>query len=105
MAFYRGTDCCILVFDLTDEASFKNLDKWRDEFYKLTNPSSQRNIPFMLLGNKLDMAQEEGCRQVCVCVCACICMYERHMYSIRMKCVCTPVSLSHCVSACELMCT
>lgn len=32
VAFYRGADCCVIVFDVTAPASFKSLDSWRDEF-------------------------------------------------------------------------
>merc|ERR1712196_458556 len=32
VAFYRGADACILVFDLTSKKSFDNLDTWREEF-------------------------------------------------------------------------
>merc|ERR1712243_422930 len=32
VAFYRGADCCVLVFDVTSPNSFKALDSWRDEF-------------------------------------------------------------------------
>eukprot|EP00920_Eleutheroschizon_duboscqi_P037033 GHVT01088747.1.p1 GENE.GHVT01088747.1~~GHVT01088747.1.p1 ORF type:complete len:123 (+),score=2.84 GHVT01088747.1:337-705(+) len=32
VAFYRGADCCVLVFDLTSPKSFESLDSWREEF-------------------------------------------------------------------------
>ncbi len=32
VAFYRGADCCVLVYDVTSNNSFKSLDSWRDEF-------------------------------------------------------------------------
>ena len=32
MAFYRGADCCVLVYDVNSQKSFDNLDNWRDEF-------------------------------------------------------------------------
>lgn len=32
VAFYRGADCCILVYDITAEKSFEQLNSWRDEF-------------------------------------------------------------------------
>ena len=32
VAFYRGADCCVLVYDVTSANSFKSLDSWRDEF-------------------------------------------------------------------------
>ena len=28
-AFYRGANCCILVFSVADKSSFENLEKWR----------------------------------------------------------------------------
>lgn len=31
-AFYRGADCCVLVFDVNNAKSFDDLDNWRDEF-------------------------------------------------------------------------
>ncbi len=32
VAFYRGADCCVLVYDVNAQKSFDNLDTWRDEF-------------------------------------------------------------------------
>ena len=32
VAFYRGADCCVLVYDVNSQKSFDNLDNWRDEF-------------------------------------------------------------------------
>lgn len=32
VAFYRGADCCVLVFDVNSSKSFETLDSWRDEF-------------------------------------------------------------------------
>ncbi len=31
-SFYRGSDCCILVFDISDTETYDNLDKWRTTF-------------------------------------------------------------------------
>merc|ERR1712217_5140 len=31
VAFYRGADCCVLVYDLTVPKTFESLDSWRDE--------------------------------------------------------------------------
>jgi len=31
-AFYRGSDVCILVYDVTDRMSFDGLKKWKEEF-------------------------------------------------------------------------
>ena len=32
VAFYRGADCCVLVYDVNTQKTFENLDNWRDEF-------------------------------------------------------------------------
>ena len=32
MAFYRGADCCVLVYDVNVMKSFDNLNNWREEF-------------------------------------------------------------------------
>ncbi|KAH8318934.1 hypothetical protein KR074_012392, partial [Drosophila pseudoananassae] len=53
--FYRGVDCCVLVFDITNFASFKALDRWRDEFLIQASPSDPANFPFIVLGNKVDL--------------------------------------------------
>ena len=28
VAFYRGADCCVLVYDVTAPGTFKSLDSW-----------------------------------------------------------------------------
>jgi hypothetical protein len=32
VAFYRGADCCVLVYDVNVTKSFEKLNNWRDEF-------------------------------------------------------------------------
>ncbi|XP_034489053.1 ras-related protein rab7-like isoform X2 [Drosophila innubila] len=53
-AFYRGADCCVLVFDVTNRSSFDSLNSWRDEFFIQTNPPDPQKFPFIVLGNKSD---------------------------------------------------
>ncbi|CAH1118376.1 unnamed protein product [Phaedon cochleariae] len=55
VAFYRGADCCVLVFDVTAPNTFKSLDSWRDEFLIQASPREPENFPFVLLGNKFDL--------------------------------------------------
>ncbi|GMR34263.1 hypothetical protein PMAYCL1PPCAC_04458, partial [Pristionchus mayeri] len=55
VAFYRGADCCVLGFDVTNAVSFKSLDSWRDEFLIQASPRDPEHFPFVLLGNKIDM--------------------------------------------------
>jgi Ras-related protein Rab-7A len=55
VAFYRGADCCVLVYDVTSPDSFKALDSWRDEFLIQASPQDADNFPFVVLGNKVDL--------------------------------------------------
>lgn len=55
VAFYRGADCCVLVYDVTNPNSFKSLDTWRDEFLIQASPRDSENFPFVVLGNKVDL--------------------------------------------------
>lgn len=55
VAFYRGADCCVLVFDVTAPNTFKNLDSWRDEFLIQASPRDPEHFPFVVLGNKVDL--------------------------------------------------
>jgi len=55
VAFYRGADACILVFDLTQKKSFDNLDTWREEFLVQSGPAETDTFPFVVLGNKCDL--------------------------------------------------
>ncbi|RDX75203.1 hypothetical protein CR513_44945, partial [Mucuna pruriens] len=34
VAFYRGADCCFLVYDVNVMKSFDTLDNWHEEFLK-----------------------------------------------------------------------
>lgn len=55
VAFYRGADCCVLVYDVTMPNTFKTLDSWRDEFLIQASPRDPENFPFILIGNKIDL--------------------------------------------------
>ncbi|KAL3068234.1 hypothetical protein niasHS_015785 [Heterodera schachtii] len=59
-AFYRGSDACILVFDVTNATSFKCLESWLDEFLVLASPLEPDSFPFMVLGNKIDRDPERA---------------------------------------------
>mmetsp|Transcript_20491 Transcript_20491/g.32799 ORF Transcript_20491/g.32799 Transcript_20491/m.32799 type:complete len:217 (+) Transcript_20491:94-744(+) len=59
-SFYRGADACILVFDITDEASFKSIDSWRSKFVQQANIDNPRKFPFLLLGNKSDLDNQRA---------------------------------------------
>ncbi|KAK8866274.1 hypothetical protein M9Y10_009233 [Tritrichomonas musculus] len=56
--FYRGTDCCILVYDVTKPQSFENIKKWRNEFSMQLGLSNADDFAFLLLGNKSDLPEK-----------------------------------------------
>ena len=58
VAFYRGADCCVLVFDVNVAKTFENLDSWRDEFLIQAGPRDPDNFPFVVLGNKIDLENQ-----------------------------------------------
>ncbi|KAL0584695.1 hypothetical protein ABG067_005432 [Albugo candida] len=58
VAFYRGADACILVYDITNPKSFQKLDSWRDEFLVQAAPRDPDTFPFLVLGNKVDRETE-----------------------------------------------
>jgi Ras-related protein Rab-7A len=50
VAFYRGADCCVLVYDVNSMKSFDNLNNWREEFLiqvKMSNCSSYVHPPVL----------------------------------------------------------
>jgi Ras-related protein Rab-7A len=55
VAFYRGADCCVLVYDVNNSKSFDTLDSWRDEFLIQASPMDPESFPFVVLGNKVDV--------------------------------------------------
>jgi Ras-related protein Rab-7A len=53
--FYRGAQLCVLVYDITSEKSFTNLDEWHGTFLSYCG-KRQAEVSTILLGNKYDMA-------------------------------------------------
>lgn len=52
-SFYRGSDCCLLVFDISSLESYSSLDKWKSIFQQ-TLGDNAKEIPIILVGNKID---------------------------------------------------
>ena len=56
-SYYRGTSCCILVFDITNAETFYNLFKWIDQYnYHCEYPI--KNI--VIASNKIDMEDQRA---------------------------------------------
>lgn len=59
---FRGSDACILVYDITDRSSFDALTLWHERFLQgvgVTSESATKNeFIFVLLGNKSDLGEK-----------------------------------------------
>ncbi len=80
-AFYRGADCCCLVYDITNPLSFENLMKWKGIFLQKAGPPEPLTFPFLVIGNKVDLADEQ--RQVSHSNAARFCQEEGDMMLVE----------------------
>ncbi|KAI9264717.1 P-loop containing nucleoside triphosphate hydrolase protein, partial [Sporodiniella umbellata] len=57
VAYYRGADACILVYDVNNYLSFQHLERWREDFLKQSSLPSEEanNFPLIVIGNKIDV--------------------------------------------------
>ena len=53
-AFYRGTDACALVFDISSRESFEHIDKWHQGLLDNAHSADPEAFPIVLVGNKSD---------------------------------------------------
>ncbi|OHT04098.1 GTP-binding protein yptV5 [Tritrichomonas foetus] len=55
--FYRGSEACILVADLTNIETFKHLEKWRDALISVVPDEDIAHFPFVIFANKADLVE------------------------------------------------
>ncbi|XP_071671106.1 ras-related protein Rab-26 isoform X2 [Patagioenas fasciata] len=53
-AYYRDAHALLLLYDVTNKASFDNIQAWLTEIHEY----AQQDVVLMLLGNKVDSAQD-----------------------------------------------
>ena len=53
-AYYKGSNGCFIVYDITDKNSFDNVEKWYEEVKKIAD----KDILIILIGNKNDLENE-----------------------------------------------
>ncbi|OMJ95694.1 hypothetical protein SteCoe_753 [Stentor coeruleus] len=54
--FYRGSDACVIVFDITSSKTFDSVSNWIDEIQ--FHIGYDRKIPMLVIGNKLDLNEK-----------------------------------------------
>jgi Ras-related protein Rab-7A len=84
VAFYRGADCCVLVFDVNDAKTFENLDDWREEFLTQAAPKDPESFPFVALGNKIDLENQRVVR-LGGCVKSSVCANSRAAFRVKVS--------------------
>ena len=53
-SYYKGSHGCFIVYDITNEESFENVDKWYSETVK----TARENVSIILVGNKCDLEDQ-----------------------------------------------
>merc|ERR1719193_1955985 len=56
--FYRGSQVCVMVYDINNVVSFDKLQSWKDEFLEQSNIIDSF-FPFVVVGNKTDENRRE----------------------------------------------
>ena len=59
--YYRGANAAFVVFDLTSRQSFDCIGEWIENYYKNSNPDSEKNV--VLIGNKSDLVDKREVTQ------------------------------------------
>ena len=53
-SYYKGSHGCFIVYDITSETSFENVDKWFEQAQK----EASKDVSIILVGNKCDLENE-----------------------------------------------
>ena len=60
--FFRKADAAVVVYDVTNEASYLNARQWLDsarDAIQMPSDAESSQAEFLLLGNKADLAEDE----------------------------------------------
>ena len=58
VAFYRGVEAVILVYDITQKETLDHLQKWKEELYINSGIPTSEEIPMIIFGNKADLEDQ-----------------------------------------------
>ena len=53
-SYYKGSHGCFIVYDITNESSFENVDNW----YKQAQKEASKEVSIILVGNKCDLENQ-----------------------------------------------
>ena len=57
-SYIRGSDGIFIIYDITNKKSFDHIEKWSKSISDIISNHNNENYLVMLLGNKLDLANE-----------------------------------------------
>ena len=57
--FFEKTNCCILVYDVSNPSTFENICNWKNEFLECSHVLNINEFPFILLANKIDLKDHQ----------------------------------------------
>ena len=58
-SYYRGADCILIVYDISDRSSFEHITEWLKQIERNANS----NVLKILVGNKSDLSEERKVSQ------------------------------------------
>jgi len=58
-SFYKGAHGCLLVYDITDQKSFQDLEKWTEEVKKQNGD----DLVLFIAGNKCDLEENRAVKK------------------------------------------
>ena len=53
-SYYKGSHGCFIVYDITNEKTFENVDNW----FKQAQKEASKEVSIILVGNKCDLENE-----------------------------------------------
>jgi len=65
-SFFKGSDACILVYDITSQESFDALTQWVEQFLQGVGASEdpkETGLIFVVLGNKSDLKEDRQAQE------------------------------------------
>ena len=57
--YFKGTDGILMIYDITDKQSFENIETWIENIDKSIGNNEESRYTIILIGNKLDLVEEE----------------------------------------------
>jgi len=57
LPFYRGADCCIFMYDVTQPKSLENIQMWYDQLLSCIKSNQFIEMNMVLVGNKTDLSR------------------------------------------------